>query len=133
MEQMTEQQAAQRSGAAKMARSGGGVSALGGHRGGAERSCCSNLLRLKGRATQPARRQPAFAAFAAISIGRARFPAEPAAGAPRARGAAPRARVPLGQGWGAVCVTCGGPHGLFGCEQLDAEMEAEADGLWMFE
>ena len=34
MEQMTEQPAAQRSGAAKMARSGGGVSALGGHRGG---------------------------------------------------------------------------------------------------
>ena len=22
---------------------------------------------------------------------------------------------------------------LFGCEQLDAEMEAEAEGLWMFE
>ena len=59
--------------------------------------------------------------------------AEPAAGAPRARGAAPRARVPLGRGWDAVCVTCGEPHGLFGCEQLDAEMEAEADGLWMFE
>ena len=46
-----------------------------------------------------------------------------------ARGAAPRARVPLGQGWDAVCVTCGEPHGLFGCEQLDAEMEAEARRL----
>ena len=41
--------------------------------------------------------------------------------------------MPLGQGWDAVCVTCGEPHGLFGCEQLDAEMEAEEAGLWMFE
>ena len=60
-------------------------------------------------------------------------PVDDAVGAPRARGTASRARVPLGQGWDAVCVTCGEPHGRFGCEQLDAEMEAEECGLWMFE
>ena len=34
----------------------------------------------------------------------------------------------LGQGWDAVCVTCGEPHGLFGCEQLDAEMRRRLKG-----
>ena len=36
--------------------------------------------------------------------------------------------MPLGQGWDEVCVTRGEPHGMFGCGQLDAEMEAEEAG-----